>query len=550
MATLTKADEIIDCLSNQEVDLWKLRGFALTEGGFLNNSLRRRAWPKLLGLNETDNSIASKNILDFKPNASGFPSSVDIEQVDRDVARCSWHLLTLKQRQEWDSDRSAPVDKVLRKKQNTLALLIKHVLQDPGQLHYYQGFHDIAAIFLSVFTNGTKAKQIGKQSKSKVGIALASTLLQRICNFHLRDCMQHDFTSVTAAIQIAIFPMIQFFDTNLHSHLKKSGVEPYFALSWILTWFSHDVRDTKTVARLFDVFLASHPLLPLYLSVAMVLHPTNKHELLQTEIDFSTMHMALQTLPKKSCFVAQKLEESDPTSHVKNGNYSSLNLERAVSSDQVLMKESYPPIPFQDLIDMAISYMHRLPPRKLIPLAKQYQEGKLISYIKESHNIKLLRNPPLWAIASTMSNDIALSKKRSDSQKFASILKSSSISQAAHNNASKKNLDEIYRKYSNALIVSGMGPDASDIKRRKLLILGGIGFVAVALSIGFLWIKWTDKQILIKNSCNMDDTICPIKPDFSIDTKTNNTGQRNGWLQSLYLQTKNSLNTEAEIVFL
>jgi len=273
------------------------------------------------------------------------------------VIRSSWHLLTLKQRQEWESDLSGKTGKILEKKQMNLSNLIKTVLQESYHLHYYQGFHDIAAIFSSIFTNGSKVKQSGKPSKSKNDLSIASILLQRASHSHLYDCMQSDFTSVTAAIQLVIFPMIQYFDPKLHAHLMKSRVEPYFALSWILTWFSHDIRDTKTVARLFDVFLASHPIFPFYLSVAMVLHPVNRKNLVDTEIDFATMHMALQTLPKKTCSVAQQLEGSNATTQAKNGDYCSLNLERAVSSDQLSLEKANPLIEIQDLIDNAISYM-------------------------------------------------------------------------------------------------------------------------------------------------------------------------------------------------
>lgn len=45
---------------------------------------------------------------------------------------------------------------------------------------------------------------------------------------------------------------------------------PYYALSWFITWFSHDVPRLESAARLFDAFLSSHPLLPLYVgAVAM-----------------------------------------------------------------------------------------------------------------------------------------------------------------------------------------------------------------------------------------------------------------------------------------
>ena len=45
---------------------------------------------------------------------------------------------------------------------------------------------------------------------------------------------------------------------------------PYFALSWLLTWFAHDVPDLDSIARLFDLFLASHPLMPLYLAAVAI----------------------------------------------------------------------------------------------------------------------------------------------------------------------------------------------------------------------------------------------------------------------------------------
>ena len=49
-AIANKADEIQLVLSEPVVDLWKLRELALSEGGLVNDDLRRRAWPKLLGL--------------------------------------------------------------------------------------------------------------------------------------------------------------------------------------------------------------------------------------------------------------------------------------------------------------------------------------------------------------------------------------------------------------------------------------------------------------------------------------------------------------------
>lgn len=57
-------------------------------------------------------------------------------------------------------------------------------------------------------------------------------------------------------------------DAELHAHISASEVQPYFALSWFITWFSHNVPELDDAARIFDVFLSSHPLMPLYFAAA------------------------------------------------------------------------------------------------------------------------------------------------------------------------------------------------------------------------------------------------------------------------------------------
>lgn len=62
-------------------------------------------------------------------------------------------------------------------------------------------------------------------------------------------------------------------DARLADHIAGAGIMPYFALSWYITWFAHDVAALPKVARLFDLFMASHPLMPLYVgAIAIQVH--------------------------------------------------------------------------------------------------------------------------------------------------------------------------------------------------------------------------------------------------------------------------------------
>ena len=99
-------------------------------------------------------------------------------------------------------------------------------------------------------------------------------------------------------------------------------MEPYFCLSWIITWFSHDVRDTAAVKRLFDFFIVSHPLMSVYVSVAMMIHPLNRIEVLGADCDFACVHNALADLPKNSSNVGWKYLPGDTNGNNNGGNSS------------------------------------------------------------------------------------------------------------------------------------------------------------------------------------------------------------------------------------
>ena len=80
---------------------------------------------------------------------------------------------------------------------------------------------------------------------------------------------------------------------------EEAGIEePIFALSWVLTWFAHDITDLRQVARLFDLFLAiGHPLAPLYFSAALLEHRAPEIHALD-EPDFPSCHQLLRNVPQ------------------------------------------------------------------------------------------------------------------------------------------------------------------------------------------------------------------------------------------------------------
>lgn len=64
-----------------------------------------------------------------------------------------------------------------------------------------------------------------------------------------------------------------------------------FALPWYLTWFGHSLNSYRNVVRLYDYFLASPHLLPLYVTAAIVLY--REDEIFKEDCDMASLHCLL-----------------------------------------------------------------------------------------------------------------------------------------------------------------------------------------------------------------------------------------------------------------
>ena len=91
--------------------------------------------------------------------------------------------------------------------------------------------------------------------------------------------------------------IIKTVDKKLYKFLSQASIEPFFATSWLITWFAHDIKELNRIARVYDAMICSHPLLMTYISTALVLN--NREEILKCDCDFATLHNFLVHLPDK-----------------------------------------------------------------------------------------------------------------------------------------------------------------------------------------------------------------------------------------------------------
>lgn len=55
-------------------------------------------------------------------------------------------------------------------------------------------------------------------------------------------------------------------------HICRSEVGTVFSLSWLITWFGHVLGDLDSIVRLYDFFMASAPLMPIYMAASVSIY--------------------------------------------------------------------------------------------------------------------------------------------------------------------------------------------------------------------------------------------------------------------------------------
>jgi len=145
---------------------------------------------------------------------------------------------------------------------------------------YYQGFHDVGTILLYT---------LGKDG--------AFRAMQRLAYFYFRDALKYPFDqSVTLQLRL-ILRIVHVFDPWFADTVSSfyEGV-PIFSVPWVLTWFSHSLKDMKTIQRIFDFLISSPPYSIIYMCAAVLL--VMKKELLgrTQDIDMAIVHSFFQHL--------------------------------------------------------------------------------------------------------------------------------------------------------------------------------------------------------------------------------------------------------------
>jgi len=318
--SLLSEEAIQYAISNSDIS--KFQELSLSPGGF--GSRRKEAWPFLLGVTVPENKVAnpldeviqrdeettistseslcspsslgsacsgtlSSPVDDSKPLSDESTPVTSSFQFLRDVSELSPH--PDEHQVQLDTNRSfvlyPPVDgspaqkKVL---QEDLLGIILGVLRKRPLLRYFQGYHDIITVlFLTL--------------PPELVLACA----EKLSLHRLRDSMGKGLEPLMGQLRI-LKRLLRMVDPPYAALLEKNAPLPYYALSNLLTLFSHDIPTLSLIQHVFDWVLCRPAVASIWLAAAVIL--CKKDEVLALEREgeeaMGMVHAVLSALPPLS----------------------------------------------------------------------------------------------------------------------------------------------------------------------------------------------------------------------------------------------------------
>jgi hypothetical protein len=104
--------------------------------------------------------------------------------------------------------------------------MIHAVLVKNPHLYYYQGYHDFTSVFLLT-----------------LGENLGFYCVEAASRFLIKDYMLESFDPGVIPALNLLMQLLKQADEDIYEIVAIGGDIPSFTLSWILTWYSHDLEN-------------------------------------------------------------------------------------------------------------------------------------------------------------------------------------------------------------------------------------------------------------------------------------------------------------------
>ncbi|CAK9782930.1 hypothetical protein CC85DRAFT_308742 [Cutaneotrichosporon oleaginosum] len=275
-----------------------LRRLSAMPGGFGSRPARCRAWLELLHVDRLRSASVSPDTTRFATPDTDAETVVYTPHRDEEQVLLDTRRAFVTYPRDVSSDAKAEM-------QEDLQALICAVLQRHPALHYFQGFHDIATVLYLTLLSRVPRPREGATATDREEWDTLVRATEVVALSRVRDGMGKDLGAMMGMLKL-LRRVLAAADPGLYrisASISPVPTLPFFALSWILTLFSHDVDTLAPVQRIFDYLIARNPISAIYLAVAILM--SKKRQMLklaaalgpEARLDPSLLHPLFQRLP-------------------------------------------------------------------------------------------------------------------------------------------------------------------------------------------------------------------------------------------------------------
>ncbi|KII87659.1 hypothetical protein PLICRDRAFT_111646 [Plicaturopsis crispa FD-325 SS-3] len=157
--------------------------------------------------------------------------------------------------------------------------LLVSIFRARRKLSYFQGYHDIITV---IFLTLPPDMQF---------LCAEQLSLQRV-----RDSMGATLEPVLGLLRI-LKNLLRLADPGYAALLERNSPLPFYALSNLLTLFSHDMPTLALIRHVFDYLLCRPPIIVVYLAASVILSRKDEVERLEKEGEEGMVHSLLSGLP-------------------------------------------------------------------------------------------------------------------------------------------------------------------------------------------------------------------------------------------------------------
>lgn len=211
--------------------------------GLATKENRKQFWKKVVEISTRTKTIERIKFLRKKYEQNKQFKTInsldDKKTIKKDVPRCVFHQIKAK-------DKKLRINQNIKNKPNYFEEQIQTFFSKQKLFSFYQGFVDVAVYFRLLFCS--KEDNFLKP-------------LEIFCNLFLLDYIYplNVNTNIYETIITVLLELIQCQNNSLYKLLSQNKELLYSVISWILTYFTHNISNFEVMSRILDYLIMTPP---------------------------------------------------------------------------------------------------------------------------------------------------------------------------------------------------------------------------------------------------------------------------------------------------